>query len=63
MTRKYVSVCIFLPTGRTFTFRNVDIMTDNETVLVLAYTAMSDGHEKTVVIQKSAIIGHALEAS
>ncbi len=48
---------LFLPSGKTFTFRNVTIVTDNESSLVLKYTAMSDGKVKIIDIQKTAIVG------
>lgn len=51
------SICLFLPTGRTFTFRQCAITTNNETVLVIEYKAMSDGRVKTITVQKSQIVG------
>lgn len=54
-----VSLCIFCPTGRTYTFRNVTIVTDNETVLVFTYGAMSDGKTKTMTMLKANVIGHS----
>ena len=51
------SLCIFTPTGRTYTFKNVDITCDNETVLCFNYKAMSDGNFKKGVFFKSNIIG------
>lgn len=54
---KYSSICLFMPTGRTFTFRDVEIVTDNETVLVFKYRAMSDSKFKTATFQKSIIPG------
>ena len=51
------SLCVFCPTGRTFTFKNVDLVTDNETVLVFTYGAMSDGKNKQMTMQKSQVIG------
>jgi len=54
------SLCIFLPTGRTYTFRNVEILIDNETALVFQYTAMSDGNVKTGTFYKSQIAGIAI---
>jgi hypothetical protein len=57
---KFESICIFLPTGKTFTFRQATIKVDNETMLILGYEAMSDGKTKTVIIQKSAIVGWAV---
>jgi len=55
-----MTVCLFIPTGRTFTFRNAEIATDNETVLVIKYTAMSDGKVKTMTAQKTQIVGWAV---
>jgi hypothetical protein len=54
------SLCIFLPTGRTFTFRNVIITIDNETTLVFEYTAMSDGLRKTGIFQKQQFVGFSV---
>ena len=54
------TVCLFLPTGKTFTFRNAYVETDNETMLVVSYTAMSDGKAKRLIVQKSAIVGYAV---
>ena len=52
-----MSICLFLSTGRTFTFHNTKIVTNNETVLVFDYTAMSDGKLKCMTVQKSQVIG------
>lgn len=54
-----MTICLFIPTGRTFTFRNARILTDNETVLVIGYKAMSDGLEKVGTFQKNQIVGFA----
>ena len=54
------TVCLFLPTGKTFTFREAVIEVDNENMLVVLYTAMSDGLQKRVTVQKSAIVGFAI---
>ncbi|KKL90259.1 hypothetical protein LCGC14_1906460, partial [marine sediment metagenome] len=57
---KYQSICFFLPTGKTFTFRNSKILTDNEQVWVVEYEAMSDGWVKTVTFFKSHVAGIAI---
>ena len=57
---EYQSVCFFLPTGRTFTFRNVEMLTDNETVWVIQYQAMSDELVKTATFFKSHVAGIAV---
>lgn len=54
---KYLSLCIFTPTGRTYTFKNVDVLCDNEAVLVFNYSAMSDGKAKTATFPKSTLCG------
>ena len=54
------SLCIFTPTGRTYTFRNVTIVQDNETVLVFSYKAMSDGNEKVGTFFKTNFVGHSI---
>jgi hypothetical protein len=51
------TLVLFLPSGRTFTFRKTSIRIDNETHLVFAYVAMSDGRHKLACIQKSQIVG------
>jgi len=53
----YTTLCIFLPTGKTFTFKKVLIITDNETVLIFSYVAMSDGGSKVATFYKSSIVG------
>lgn len=53
------SLCIFLASGKTFTFRDVEIAQDNETVLVFRYKAMSDGLHKTAVFYKSNMAGNS----
>jgi hypothetical protein len=58
--QKFSSLCIFLNSGRTFTFRNVQIECDNESVLGFSYTAMSDGKLKAGTFQKSQMAGYSL---
>ena len=55
-----MTICLFLPTGKTFTFRDAKITIDNETVLVIDYIAMSDGLVKRVTVQKSQVVGWAV---
>lgn len=52
-----MTVCLFMPSGKTFTFKDVTIHSDNEQVLVLDYTAMSDGNRKRITVYKSSIVG------
>ena len=48
---------IFLNSGRTFTFQDVHIIHDNESVLVFGFTAMSDGNIKEATFYKTQIVG------
>ena len=59
-TNGFSILCIFLNTGYTFTFRDVVVTTDNETVIVFKYTAMSDGASKTATFYKQNVAGVAL---
>lgn len=54
---QYAILCIFTPTGKTYTFRSVDIVCDNETTLQFTYAAMSDGKSKTATFPKANICG------
>ena len=57
---KYSILCIFTQGGRTFTFRNVEVTTSNESVLQFRYVAMSDGKEKVGTFPKSGICGFSV---
>ena len=54
---KYSILCIFTPTGRTYTFRDVEVTCDNESVLQFQYLAMSDGKQKVATFPKANISG------
>jgi len=54
---QYDILCIFTQTGRTYTFRDVKVIHDNETVLVFGYKAMSDGKIKMATFPKANIAG------
>ena len=53
------SKTIFLITGKTFTFRNVSGVIENETSLSFNYWAMSDGKFKKVSFYRPGIVGHS----
>jgi len=57
ITVEKMGLCLFLQSGKTFTFRDVYIRTDNESVLVFDYMAMSDEKIKRICVQKSQIVG------
>ena len=59
MSKELASVCFFLCTGRTFTFRDVTMVTDNETVWIIGYKAMSDGNSKQATFYKNQVAGIA----
>lgn len=54
-----MTLCLFLLSGKTFTFREVKIVQDNESVLVFEYVAMSDGKRKRMTARKDALVGHS----
>ncbi len=56
----YDTICIFTPAGGTFTFREVEILCDNESVIQFSYKAMSDGKTKTATFPKNTICGWSL---
>lgn len=51
------SLCIFLTTGRTYTFRKVNVVSDNETAITFEYEAMSDGLKKKATFFKQHVAG------
>jgi len=59
MIEQLVSLCIFLTSGKTFTFLNVTVKHDNQTAITFTYTAMSDGQPKEAVFYKEHIAGIA----
>ena len=57
---QYSIICIFTNQGKTFTFKNIELLVDNESVLVFSYRAMSDGLEKQATFPKANICGWSL---
>lgn len=57
MKRPVQAVCLFFATGRTFTFRDVTILSDNENAISFRYVAMSDGKVKTANFSKFHVVG------
>lgn len=53
-------ICIFTDSGNTFTFRDIEILHDNESVIQFSYRAMSDGLEKIATFPKANICGWSL---
>jgi hypothetical protein len=56
------NICLFMPGGRTFSFKDVDVVLNNETVLVFRYRAMSDGLYKTGTFFKANFVGYSIHA-
>lgn len=57
---KFSIICIFTQTGRTYTFKSIELLCDNETVIQFSYRAMSDGKEKIATFPKNTICGWSL---
>ena len=58
-----MNLCIFMPTGKTFSFKNVTFVHNNESYLVFEYKAMSDGETKEASFIKSNIAGYSTYAN
>lgn len=56
---RYESICFFLVSGRTFTFRDAKVVQDNESEITIHYTAMSDGKTKAARFSKQHVAGIA----
>ena len=50
-------LCLFLTSGKTFTFREVEVVHDNETAITFFYKAMSDGEQKKATFYKQHVAG------
>ena len=59
-SKKSSILCIFTATGATYTFRDVEIVLNNETNLVFQYRAMSDGRLKTATFFRNRIVGFSV---
>jgi hypothetical protein len=59
----FSTLCIFTHSGHTFTFKDVEILCDNETVIKFGYQAMSDGLTKVGIFPKATICGWSLTPS
>lgn len=57
MAEQFDMVTVFTDNGRTFSFRDVQFVCDNESVVEFRYSAMSDGRTKTAIFFKSRIVG------
>ncbi len=57
---EYAIICIFMPTGKTFTFKDIKIECDNESVIAFSYSAMSDGKLKVATFPKATLCGWSL---
>ena len=56
----YSILHLFVQTGRTYTFRDVQIVSNNETAITIKYQAMSDGKEKIGVFFWTNLIGYSV---
>ena len=48
---------VFTDGGCTFSFRDVEVVVDNESVIMFDYGAMSDGRSKRATFYKKRIVG------
>lgn len=48
---------LFLASGKTFTFRDVEIVSDNESTITFFYNAMSDSIPKKATFYKQHVAG------
>lgn len=55
-----MNICIFLPSGKTFSFHDCTITVDNESFLQFWYAAMSDGQQKEAHFPKTNIAGWSI---
>ena len=51
---------IFTGEGHTFTFQNVEITVDNESMLAFKYSSVSDGRSKEGNFSKHRIVGYTV---
>ena len=63
MIKQYSIICIFTNFGKTYTFKDIELLIDNETTIQFSYRAMSDGLEKIGTFPKSNICGWSLTES
>ncbi len=54
------NICIFTKCGATFSFKDVSVYMDNETLLRYSYVAMSDDLIKEATFYKSNLAGSSL---
>ncbi len=54
---KYSILCLFLITGKTYTFRDVEVVHDNQTAITFKYQAMSDELGKVATFYKDHVAG------
>jgi len=56
----FKSLCIFTEYGCTYTFKDVTILVDNESILAFEYLAMSDESTKIATFSKLRIAGYSV---
>jgi len=59
MNTKLKCICFFLNTGKTYTFRDVEVISDNQTAIHIRYKAVSDGFSKEAIFYKEHVAGVA----
>jgi len=56
---RFSSICLFLVSGKTFTFKNVEVLHDNQSSIRFRYDAMSDGKTKVGYFEKTLVAGYS----
>ena len=57
MTKGPALLCIFTPNGKTYTFKEITIVCNNEDVLQFEYSSQFDGLIKFATFPKNSICG------
>ena len=60
MVEEIDMLCLFTPHGHTFTFHQVEVSVNNESILAFKYAAKSDGRNKVMFVQKANITGYSV---
>jgi hypothetical protein len=59
---KFNVLHLFTTSGKTYTFRNGEIVVNNETNIVIKYSAMSDGQVKVGTFFWTNLVGYSVAA-
>ena len=60
MAEPSIGIVIFMESGKTFTFRNCELLVSNEGMLIFNYYSAFDGSRKHAEFQRSNFVGHSV---